>query len=123
MAINQRLLTPLCRNREQVEYCGTWTVPTATTTGVVVKLAGGLGMTLTQTGVGLYTLALEGAPAAILDVQWGIVGGVSSGTVLTRTTTGATLKMGLVASPGTAADPTAGGIFTCTVKCLKSLVK
>ena len=119
--INQLLERPWSRNGSEVVYTGRWTFPDAI--GTVGTKVGGVGMTLTSTGTGLFTLTLEATPAAILHVSAVIVNTTQSVFVLTNTATGATFRTAAYATHGTAAHPTAGSLLAIKVTALKSLVK
>ena len=119
--INQRLERSWSRNDNEVVYAGRWTFPVADS-AVGVKV-GGVGMTLTTTGTGLFTLTLDATPAAILHVAPIIVNTTQSVFVLTTTATGATFRTAAYATHGTPAHPTAGSILAIKVTALKSLVK
>lgn len=120
MAINKRLSRPWTRNREEVTYTGKWAIGA---TGAVGAKTGGVDLTLTRTGVGLYTLALADTPAAVLHVDPIRVTNVGFITTLTHTTTGATFRTGVYASPQTAADPANGEFLTFQATVLRSLTK
>lgn len=119
--INQRLERPWSRNDNEVVYAGRWTFPDAI--GTVGTKVGGVGMTLTTTGAGLFTLTLDATPAAILHVSAVIVNTTQSVFVLTNTATGATFRTAAYATHGTPAHPTAGTLLAIKVTALKSLVK
>ena len=119
--INQRLERSWSRNDNEVVYAGRWTFPAADS--VVGVKVGGIGMTLTTTGTGLFTLTLDATPAAILHVSAVIVNTTQSVFVLTNTATGATFRTAAYATHGTPAHPTAGSLLAIKVTALKSLVK
>lgn len=124
MAINKRLCTPSARDREIVEYTGKWTIGSSPTAGTPTKVAGGgMGMTLARTGAGLYTLTLEDTPASVVDVAATRVSNVGVISTLTYTTTGATFRTGLYASPQTVGDPANGEIISIKATVVRSLTK
>jgi hypothetical protein len=119
--INQKLEHVWARNDNEVVYTGQWTFAAANS--VPGSKVGGLGMTLTSTGTGLFTLTLDATPAAILHVEPIIVNTTQSVFVLTQTATGATFRTAAYASHATPAHPTTGTILALRVTTLKSLVK
>lgn len=119
--INQRLERTWSRNDNEVIYTGRWTFPAADS--VVGAKVGGMGMTLTSTGTGLFTLTLDATPAAIMHVDATIVNTTQSVFVLTLTSTGATFRTAAYATHSTPAHPTAGTVLSISVSALKSLVK
>jgi hypothetical protein len=121
--INQKLERVWARNDNEVVYTGRWTFAAAVPDSVPSNKVGGLGMTLTSTGTGLFTLTLDATPAAILHVQPIIVNTTQSVFVLTQTATGATFRTAAYASHATPAHPTTGTILALRVTTLKSLVK
>jgi len=119
--INQRLERSWARNDNEVVYTGRWTFAAADS--VPGSKVGGIGMTLTSTGTGLFTLTLDATPAAILTVEPVIVNTTQNVFVLTHTATGATFRTAAYATHSTPAHPTAGTILALRVTALKSLVK
>jgi len=119
--INQNLERGWCRNREEVTYTGRWAIGA---TGAVGAKVAGQGMTLTRTGVGLYTLTLDATPAAITHVDPRNISNTHTINPLTATTVGTmTFRVGLLASPQTAAETTSGDNITIQVTALRSLIK
>jgi len=119
--INERLERTWARNDNEVVYTGRWTFAAADS--VPGSKVGGIGMTLTSTGTGLFTLTLESTPAAILHVEPIIVNTTQSVFVLTYTARGVMFRMAAYATHSTPAHPTAGTILALRVTALKSLVK
>lgn len=119
--INQRLERTWARNDNEVVYTGRWAFPAADS--VVGTKIGGLGMTLTSTGTGLFTLTLDATPAAILHIDATLVNTTQTVLTLTMTSTGATFRTAAYAAHGTPAHPAAGSILSISVSALKSLVK
>lgn len=119
--INQRTCKNESRNNFEVVYNGRWTIVGGA--GAPSTKTGGVGMTLTRSALGLYTLTLDATPAAIVSVVPAYVSNVGVISTLTLTATGATFRTGVYATPGTAADPAAGENISIKVVTLKSLVR
>lgn len=119
--INQRLERTWSRNDNEVLYTGRWTFPAADS--VVGTKVGGVGMTLTSTGTGLFTLTLDATPAAVVHINATLVNTTQTVLTLSMTSTGGTFRTAAYAAHATPVHPTAGSILSIQVVALKSLVK
>lgn len=119
--INQALERVWARNDSEVIYTGRWTFPDAI--GTIGTKVGGMGMTLTSTGTGLFTLTLDATPAAILHIDATLVNTTQTVLTLSMTSTGGTFRTAAYAAHATPVHPTAGSILSISVSALKSLVK